>query len=108
MATVYPNDAHLSPPVWKTPLADTTFAMNEQQAHALAEFVHDHDKRYVAKAHPNADQSTVLLTHAADGTTLPPVEDWVEYQESYIDKDNPGPTVRDAWDTWLESHASAQ
>lgn len=81
--------------------------MNEQQAHALAEFVKDHDKRYAAKAHPNASQSTVVLTLVSDGTTLPPVHDWVEYQQAYIDADNPGPTVCEAWETWLEAHASA-
>jgi hypothetical protein len=81
--------------------------MNEQQAHALAEFVKDHDKRYKAKAHPDADRSTVVLTLAADGTTLPPIHDWVEYQQTYIDAHDPGPTVREEWEAWLEAHASA-
>ncbi len=82
--------------------------MNEPQARALAEFVKDHDKRFEAKAHPDAEQSAVLLTLVASGKTLPPVTEWDEYQLSYIDTDDPGPTVRAAWDTWLEAHASSE
>lgn len=80
--------------------------MNAAQAHALAEFVHDHDKRYVAKAHPDGDRSTVLLTAAASGKSLPAVAEWDEYQLAHIDTDDPGPTVREEWDTWLEAHAA--
>lgn len=82
--------------------------MNEAQAHALAEFVKDHDKRFEAKARPEGDHSTVFLTRASDGTTLPPVTDWVEYQQAYIDGDDPGPTVREEWDTWLLGQASSR
>ncbi len=82
--------------------------MNEAQAHALAEFVKDHDKRFAAKARPDGDHSIVHLTRVSDGTTLPPVTDWVEYQRAYIDGDDPGPTVREEWDTWLLGQASLE
>ena len=74
--------------------------MSEHDARALAEFVHDHDKRFAAKAHPDADQSMLLLTLIADGTSLPLVPEWSEYERLYMDADNPGPTVRAAWDKW--------
>lgn len=74
--------------------------MTEHDARALAEFVHDHDKRFAAKAHPDGGQSVLLLTLVSDGTTLPDVPDWNEYERLYMEDDNPGPTVRAAWDKW--------
>ncbi len=74
--------------------------MTEEDAHALAEFVKDHDKRFAAKAQPDGDLSTVLLTLASDGTVLDPVTAIDDYQAAQIVGDDPGPTVRAAWDTW--------
>ena len=74
--------------------------MTETDAHALAEFVKDHDKRFEAKAQPDGDASTVLLTLAADGTVLDPITTIGDYEATQIIGDDPGPTVRAAWDKW--------
>lgn len=74
--------------------------MNHAQSHALAEFVHDHDKRFAAAPEGAGDSSTVLLTLVADGAPLPLVGSWDDYEAAYIDADNPGPTVREAWKAW--------
>lgn len=76
--------------------------MTETEARALAEFIKDHDKRFEAKARPEGDTSTVLLTLASDGTPLEPVATLAEYEQTRIDGDDPGPTVRAAWEAWLE------
>ncbi len=81
--------------------------MNEHEAFALAEFVHDHDKRFKAKAKPDGDQSAVLLTLVADGTPLPAVSDWGEYRQRCIETDDPGPTVRAAWDKWNQGQSGS-
>lgn len=77
--------------------------MTEKDALRLAEFVKDHDKRFEAKAKTD-DPGTihVLLTRASDGTTLEPITSVDQYWERLIDGDDPGPTVRAAWETWLE------
>ncbi len=78
--------------------------MTEDQAHKFAEFIKDHDKRFEAKAHPGGAESTVLLTLASDGTVLDPISDIAEYQTTQMDGNDPGPTVRAAWDKWREGH----
>ncbi len=74
--------------------------MTEDQAHQFAEFIKDHDKRFEAKAKPDGDESAVLLTLASDGTVLDPVSDVSEYQRVQIDENDPGPTVKAAFDSW--------
>lgn len=76
--------------------------MTEEQARHFAEFVKDHDKRFEAKARPDGDQSAVQLTLASDGTVLEPISDIAAYQRSYIDQDDPGPTVMAAWEKWQD------
>ncbi len=74
--------------------------MTETDARALAEFVKDHDKRFEAKAQPDGDSSAVLLTLDADGTTLDPIASIDDYEAAQIVANDPGPTVRAAWDKW--------
>ena len=74
--------------------------MTQAQAAHFAQFIKDHDKRFEAKAHPNGDQSEVLLTDAADGMVHEPVSDLAAYQSAWIERNDPGPTVRAAWDKW--------
>ncbi len=76
--------------------------MTETEARALAEFIKDHDKRFEAKARPEGEASTVLLTLASDGTPLEPVATLAEYEQARIAGDDPGPTVRAAWGAWLQ------
>ncbi len=78
--------------------------MTEQQAHQFAEFIKDHDKRFEAKARPAGGESAVLLTLASDGTVLDPVSALTDYQAALIDGDDPGPTVRAAWEKWQAQH----
>jgi hypothetical protein len=79
-----------------------------QDALRLAEFVKDHDKRFEAKAKTDdpAD-SHVLLTRASDGTTLNPITSLDQYREQQIEADDPGPTVRAAWEKWLGASSVA-
>ena len=74
--------------------------MTEEQAHKLAEFIKGHDKRFEAKARPDGDGSAVLLTLASDGTMLAPVSEIAEYEETQINQNDPGPTVKAAWEKW--------
>lgn len=77
--------------------------MTHEQADALAQFVKDHDKRFSAAVHAGEgenDDAHVLLTHADDGTDLPPVRTPGEYQTFHIEQNDPGPTVRAAWEKW--------
>ncbi len=80
--------------------------MTQEDALRLAEFVKDHDKRFEAKAKTDASESDgagdshVLLTCVADGTTLEPITSVDQYQAQLIDADDPGPTVRAAWEKW--------
>jgi hypothetical protein len=76
--------------------------MTEQQAAHFAQFIKDHDKRFEAKAHPDGDRSAVLLTEALDGTVLAPIIYIADYQATQIEQNDPGPTVRAAWDKWQE------
>ena len=78
--------------------------MTEEQAHQFAEFIKDHDKRFEAKARPNGGESAVLLTLASDGTVLDPISEIAEYQQMQIDENDPGPTVKAAWDKWRAQH----
>jgi hypothetical protein len=85
--------------------------MTQKDALRLAEFVKDHDKRFEAKAQtddpetdtPQTDEaggSHVLLTRASDGTFLEPITSAAEYQARLIAGNDPGPTVRAAWEKW--------
>ena len=76
--------------------------MTEAQAAQFAQFIKDHDKRFEAKARPDGEQSAVLLTDAGDGMVLDPVSDIAVYRETLIEQNDPGPTVRAAWDKWRE------
>ena len=78
--------------------------MTEEQAHQFTEFIKDHDKRFEAKARPGGDTSAVLLTLATDGTTLAPISEIAEYEETQINQNDPGPTVKAAWEKWY-AHA---
>ena len=79
--------------------------MTEDLANKLAEFIKDHDKRFEAKARPDGTASTVLLTLASDGTTLEPIADVAGYEEEQIKQNDPGPTVKAAWDNWKPQHS---
>jgi hypothetical protein len=74
--------------------------MTEAQAHQFAEFIKDHDKRFEAKARLNGSESAVELTLASDGTVLEPISDVSQYQQSQIDVNDPGPTVKTAFEAW--------
>lgn len=75
--------------------------MSEDDARWLAEFIKDHDKRFEAKAKTDGPDAVVLLTQADDGTELEPLADITQYQATHIDgEDDPGPTVRAAWERW--------
>ena len=79
--------------------------MTQEDAQRLAEFVKDHDKRFEAKAKTD-DQgggSHILLTRASDGTTLEPITSVDQYRAQLIEEDDPGPTVRAAWEKWGNS-----
>ncbi len=76
--------------------------MTEEQVAHFAEFIKDHDKRFEAKARPDGDDSAVLLTLASDGTALDPISEVAVYQKTQIDENDPGPTVRAAWDKWRD------
>ncbi len=76
--------------------------MTKEDAKRLAEFVKDHDKRFEAKAKTDDSEgdSHVLLTRASDGTTLDPITSIDQYQSQMIEADDPGPTVKAAWEKW--------
>ena len=74
--------------------------MTEQQAAHFAQFIKDHDKRFEAKAKPDGAQSAVLLTDALDGTVKETVTDAAVYRDAWIEQNDPGPTVRAAWEKW--------
>ena len=81
--------------------------MTHEDALRLAEFVKDHDKRFEAKAKTNDSEtdseggSHVLLTRASNGTTLEPITTIDQYRAQLIEDDDPGPTVRAAWEKWM-------
>jgi hypothetical protein len=77
--------------------------MNEHTAAALAQFVKDHDKRFTAAVRPVAtgDGLVVILTRADDGTELPALRTFDEHRRTQIENNDPGPTVRAAWENWL-------
>ncbi len=74
--------------------------MSKDEALHLAESVKDHDKRFEAKAQADGSGSHVLLTRASDGTTLDPITTVEQYRRQQIEEDDPGPTVRAAWEKW--------
>ena len=76
--------------------------MTEAQAAQFAQFIKDHDKRFEAKAKPDGDRSAVLLTDALDGTAGEPISEISVYQDTLIEQNDPGPTVRAAWEKWQE------
>ena len=75
--------------------------MTHDEAAHLAEFIKDHDKRFEAKAKTDdGADAHVLLTRADDGTTLTPIAQIAQYRSEWIESNDPGPTVRAAWDRW--------
>ena len=74
--------------------------MTEEHAEHFAQFIKDHDKRFEAKARPEGLESSVLLTQASDGTVLEPIVEVEAYREAQIEQNDPGPTVREAWEKW--------
>lgn len=82
--------------------------MTKEDTLRLAEFVKDHDKRFEAKAKTeDPAECRVLLTRASDGKTLEPVTSIDQYRAQLIEADDPGPTVRAAWEKWLDGGARA-
>ena len=81
--------------------------MTHEDAQRLAEFVKDHDKRFEAKAKTDDEGkgSHVLLTLASDGTTREPITSIDQYRAELIEEDDPGPTVRAAWEKWGSGEA---
>ena len=79
--------------------------MTEEEAHRLAEFVHDHDKRFEAKAQTEGTDSFVLLTQIGDGMTLDLITSLAQHQVELVERDDPGPTVGAAWTQWQPSDA---
>ena len=82
--------------------------MTEAQAAQFAQFIKDHDKRFEAKARPDGDDSAVLLTDALDGTVREPIADIAVYRNTLIEQNDPGPTVRAAWDKWQAQKGQEQ
>ncbi|BDI29726.1 hypothetical protein CCAX7_17770 [Capsulimonas corticalis] len=80
--------------------------MKDNQAEALAQFIKDHDKRYEAKAHREDTDSSVVLTAVVDGVPLEPITRIEQYRVQQIEENDPGPTVRAAWETWSSSEAA--
>jgi len=78
--------------------------MTHEDAQRFAEFVKDHDKRFEAKAKTDDEgsDSHVLLTRASDGMALEPITSIDQYRAQLIEADDPGPTVRAAWEKWRE------
>jgi len=74
--------------------------MNEHEAAALAQFVKDHDKRFTAAVQTSGGDFSVPFTRADDRTELPPVRTLDEYHQAHIEQNDPGPTVRAAWEKW--------
>ena len=72
--------------------------MTHQEGSALAEFIKDHDTRYEAKAMTDDAEAYVLLTQPEDGTQFDPVYTIESYGHQYIERVDPGPTIRTAWD----------
>ena len=79
--------------------------MTREEAIALAEWVKDHDTRYEAKAMTDMLECYVLLTQPVDGTQLEPVYRAEEYGARHVEQNDPGPTIREAWDKWRAESA---
>lgn len=80
--------------------------MTMEEATALAEWIKDHDTRYEAKAMTGEPECCVLLTEPADGTQLEPIYQTEEYGARYVTQNDPGPTIREAWDKWRAETAA--
>ena len=74
--------------------------MTHEEARALAQFIKDHDKRFEATARTEGPGGSVLLIRTSDGTALEPVVSTAQYKAEQIDQNDPGPTVRAAWEEW--------
>ena len=74
--------------------------MTPSEALRLAQFIKDHDKRFEAKAKTEGAESFVLLTSAVDSMELEPIYQIAQYHNAYIVREDPGPTVRAAWEQW--------
>ena len=79
--------------------------MTDDEARRLAEFIKDHDKRFEAKAATDGGGGLVKLTLAADGTELEPITEIAQYRAAHIERSDPGPTVRAAWQKWQAQSA---
>jgi hypothetical protein len=78
--------------------------MSHEEADALTEFIKDHDKRFEAKARMEGGDSSVLLTLVSDGVPLAPIVSIEQYRSEQIEANDPGPTVRTAWEAWSARH----
>ena len=67
----------------------------------IAEFVKDHDKRFEASVESGGSASALRLTRTEDGHVLEPITSLAQYRAEQIERDDPGPTVRAAWEAWL-------
>ncbi len=74
--------------------------MTIEEASALAGWIKDHDTRYEAKAMTGEPECYVLLTQPADGTQLDPIYNTDDYGTRHLAQNDPGPTIREAWDRW--------
>ena len=79
--------------------------MTKEEASALAEWIKDHDTRYEAKAMTDGPECYVALTRPADGTPLDPIYKTEEYGSRYVEKTDPVPTIREAWEKWRAESA---
>ena len=85
--------------------------MTEHEARALAEFVRDHDKRFVASVVPpeggeGEGGAAVRLERADDGTPLHPLRSAEQYHAEHVaGGPDPGPTVTSAWEAWRRDRA---
>jgi hypothetical protein len=77
--------------------------LTEDEARALAEFVRDHDKRFVASvvSPEGGEGAAVRLERADDGTPLDPLRSAEQYHAEHVaGGPDPGPTVASAWEAW--------
>ena len=87
--------------------------MTPDEARALARFVADHDKRYVASVggdeSDGGDDATVRLVSAEDGFEFPSVRSVDQYRAEHIEAPgtaDPGPSVRAAFEAWSAGSAA--
>lgn len=72
--------------------------MDADEAAALVQFIKDHDTRYVPSA---SEDGSVMLKQTSDGqeTTVHSV---AEYEAQFISGRDPGPTIKAAWEKWMQ------